>query len=201
MKCEKCLTNEATFHSVTNINGKVSEKHLCSECAKNEKDFDKIESDFLNFSNRESRFFDDMFGDYKSTFSYFSNPLLDSFFDFDNFFESPLLLETNPFYENFGSKNQQKSAENSLKNGINLGKNNAKNSEKMGKNNAKNSENLSKNSLKNNEKFASLSEKEKKQLEIAKLDLMLKKAVVEEKYEDAIQLRDKIKELKNELNK
>ena len=41
-----------------------------------------------------------------------------------------------------------------------------------------------------------LSEDEKKKLEIQKLDLQLKKAVVEERYEDAVKLRDKLKELK-----
>ncbi len=33
MKCENCGKNEVTFVYQSNINGKVSEKHLCSECA------------------------------------------------------------------------------------------------------------------------------------------------------------------------
>lgn len=32
MKCEKCGKNEATSYIKTNINGKVTEKHLCSDC-------------------------------------------------------------------------------------------------------------------------------------------------------------------------
>ena len=31
--CENCGKNEATFHYTSNINGNVTEKHLCSECA------------------------------------------------------------------------------------------------------------------------------------------------------------------------
>ena len=33
MKCEKCGKYEATCHYTSNINGKVNEQHLCSECA------------------------------------------------------------------------------------------------------------------------------------------------------------------------
>ena len=33
MKCEKCGKNEANFYYSSNINGNVTEKHLCTECA------------------------------------------------------------------------------------------------------------------------------------------------------------------------
>lgn len=33
MKCENCGKNEVTFVYQSNINGNVTEKHLCSECA------------------------------------------------------------------------------------------------------------------------------------------------------------------------
>ena len=33
MKCEHCGKNEVTFVYQSNINGKVTEKHLCSQCA------------------------------------------------------------------------------------------------------------------------------------------------------------------------
>ena len=33
MKCEHCGKNEVSFVYRSNINGKVEEKHLCSECA------------------------------------------------------------------------------------------------------------------------------------------------------------------------
>ena len=34
MKCENCGKNEVSFVYQSNINGKVTEKHLCSECAR-----------------------------------------------------------------------------------------------------------------------------------------------------------------------
>ena len=33
MKCERCGRNEATFYYQSNINGKVTQVHLCSACA------------------------------------------------------------------------------------------------------------------------------------------------------------------------
>ena len=33
MKCEHCGKNEVTFVYQSNVNGQVTEKHLCSECA------------------------------------------------------------------------------------------------------------------------------------------------------------------------
>ena len=33
MKCERCGKNEATFYYKSNINGRVTEKHLCQDCA------------------------------------------------------------------------------------------------------------------------------------------------------------------------
>jgi len=33
MKCEKCGRYDATCHYTSNINGKVTEQHLCGECA------------------------------------------------------------------------------------------------------------------------------------------------------------------------
>lgn len=33
MKCEKCNKNDATTHYTQNINGQVTEMHLCGECA------------------------------------------------------------------------------------------------------------------------------------------------------------------------
>lgn len=34
MKCENCGKYEADYHYTSNINGNVTEKHLCSECAR-----------------------------------------------------------------------------------------------------------------------------------------------------------------------
>ena len=55
MKCENCKHNEATYHYRTNINGKVTEKHLCRECA------EKAELSQGMFDSFDSMF-DDMFG-------------------------------------------------------------------------------------------------------------------------------------------
>jgi len=33
MKCQKCGSNEVSFHHSTNVNGCVTETHLCSQCA------------------------------------------------------------------------------------------------------------------------------------------------------------------------
>ena len=33
MKCQKCGKSEASFHYSSNINGQVTEAHLCEECA------------------------------------------------------------------------------------------------------------------------------------------------------------------------
>ena len=35
MKCQNCGKNEVNFHYSSNVNGNVTEAHLCSECAKN----------------------------------------------------------------------------------------------------------------------------------------------------------------------
>jgi protein arginine kinase activator len=33
MKCDNCGRNETNFHYTSNINGSVTQRHLCSECA------------------------------------------------------------------------------------------------------------------------------------------------------------------------
>lgn len=46
MLCDKCKQNNATYHSTVNINGKITETHLCDACASNNKLFT-----FNNFLN------------------------------------------------------------------------------------------------------------------------------------------------------
>ena len=135
MKCDNCKQNEANFHSITNINGKVTEKHLCLNCSKNNKDFEDFKNNAIN----------NFFSNFETNFSYFSNP----FIDFYNNFENDIM-----FLEN--NKDCGKIKEETNK-------------------------------------------KQQLQLEINKTDIMLKKAVVEERYEDAIVLRDKLKKLKEQL--
>lgn len=151
MKCEQCKKNDANFHSITNINGKITEKHLCSECAKQDNEFRDKRENLIN----------DFISDFKTSLSFFS-PI--SSLGFDDFFEdeffnlSPLKIERQQ--ENLKQQKEQ-------------------------------NEIIQK---RQEEK----SQQKEKELDIKKLDLQLKKAVVEERYEDAIVLRDKIKALKNE---
>jgi protein arginine kinase activator len=42
MLCDKCKVREATYHSTVNINGNVTETHLCSECAISENKINNI---------------------------------------------------------------------------------------------------------------------------------------------------------------
>ena len=60
MVCSKCGNNIASFHSTISINGVVKEEHLCSSCAKQNKN--------SLFSNINFGFFDNIFNPYQ--FSY-----------------------------------------------------------------------------------------------------------------------------------
>ena len=46
MLCDKCKQNNATYHSSVNVNGNISETHLCESCARENKLFSFNE--FLN---------------------------------------------------------------------------------------------------------------------------------------------------------
>lgn len=61
MKCEKCGKNEATFFYRSNINGKVTETHLCGECAAKEGYID-------GFGNMDG-IMDDFMGDFAGMFA------------------------------------------------------------------------------------------------------------------------------------
>lgn len=61
MKCEKCGKNEVNYYYSSNINGKVTERHLCSECAA---EFERSKDYFNNndvFTEMENMF-SGMFG-------------------------------------------------------------------------------------------------------------------------------------------
>ena len=60
MKCEKCNQNEAILHYTTNINGEISEAHLCADCAKAEGFGDMLQENWFSFENRA--LFDHGFG-------------------------------------------------------------------------------------------------------------------------------------------
>ena len=57
MKCEHCGKNEATFYYKSNINGEVTEQHLCSDCAKELGYADSLAKSTACFRNWEQQMF------------------------------------------------------------------------------------------------------------------------------------------------
>ena len=89
MKCEHCGKNEVTFIYQSNINGKITEKHLCGECAEklgiSQKIADHSRSmmrDFFGGSLLGNGFFDDFFSPVPSLLSHGGRFLEDPFDDF-----------------------------------------------------------------------------------------------------------------------
>ena len=90
MKCENCGKNEVTFVYQSNINGKVEEKHLCSECAEklgytqrvNAHSQRMMQNFFGSNSLFGSGFFDDFFSPIPSLMGrVFEDPFDDFFAD------------------------------------------------------------------------------------------------------------------------
>lgn len=89
MKCEHCGKNEVTFVYQSNINGKVTEKHLCSECAEKLGYTQKIAAhsqrmmqNFFGNGLLGGSFFDDFFSPMPSLMSRMNRMLEDPFDDF-----------------------------------------------------------------------------------------------------------------------
>lgn len=84
MKCENCGKNEVTFVYQSNINGNVTEKHLCSECAEKLGYTRKLAAHsqrmMQNFFGNS--FFDDFFSPMPSLISRMNRMLEDPFDDF-----------------------------------------------------------------------------------------------------------------------
>ena len=84
MKCENCGKNEVTFVYQSNINGQVTEKHLCSECAEKLGYTQRLAA----YSQRMTRnllgggLFDDFFTPVPSLLSRMNRMLEDPFDDF-----------------------------------------------------------------------------------------------------------------------
>ena len=84
MKCENCGKNEVTFVYQSNVNGTVTEKHLCSECAEKLGYTQRLAAQ----SQRMMRglfgggLFDDFFTPYPSLLSRMNRMLEDPFDDF-----------------------------------------------------------------------------------------------------------------------
>lgn len=150
MKCENCGKNEVTFVYQSNINGKVEEKHLCSECAEKLGYSQKIAAHsqrmMQNFFGNS--FFDDFFSPMPSLMGRMSRMLEDPF---DDFFSDMPALGAAP------SETQQKKQEDLV------------NQEEQSR-------------------FAYM-----RQMNALKMEM--KKAVHQENFERAAELRDQIKDL------
>lgn len=95
MKCENCGKNEVTFIYQSNVNGKVTEKHLCQECAEKlgyttmAAHGHQMMENFFGNSLFGDSFFDDFFTPVPSLMGRMSRMLEDPFDDF--FHEMPAL--------------------------------------------------------------------------------------------------------------
>ncbi len=103
MKCENCGKNEVTFVYRSNVNGKVTEAHLCSDCAEKLGYTQKLAAG--GRSMMEGFFGDDFFGNFFSPMPSLlgrMNRMLEDPFD-DFFAEMPALsahpAETKPVEE------------------------------------------------------------------------------------------------------
>lgn len=158
MKCENCGKNEVTFVYQSNINGKVTEKHLCSECAEK-----------LGYSRKAAAHSQRMMR------SFFGGSLLDDFF-------SPMpsllgrggwLLE-DPFEDFFADMPALTAGETAQKE-------------------------------RSEQKQDLVEQEEQKHFarmrQINALRMEQKKAICEENFERAAELRDQLRALENEENK
>lgn len=98
MKCTECGKNIAVYHYVSDINGEVTEAHLCEECARKAKEkggesvwenFDRLMEDSFN-SFFEDPFMRGITGSGRLGNMLSGRSLLDSFFE-DDFFASPTM--------------------------------------------------------------------------------------------------------------
>ena len=98
MKCEKCNNKDANFHFKANINGEISEHHMCSECAEESGLKDAMASSFGRALDRADNPFMSMFPSQGNTaspmggsFGGFSIPL-----SFGNMLIHPLFMPMFP---------------------------------------------------------------------------------------------------------
>ena len=161
MKCENCGKNEVTFIYQSNINGKVTEKHLCSECAEKLGYTQKIAArnrsmmqSFFGGSLLGNGFFDDFFSPMPSLMGRGGWLLEDPF---DDFFAEMPALSAAPVQQ----QEEQQKQQNDL----------------VGK--------------EEQSRFAYMRQ-------VNALKLEMKKAVHQENFERAAQLRDQIHQLEAE---
>ena len=111
MKCENCGKNEVTFIYQSNINGKVTEKHLCSECAEKLGYTQKLAAhsrsmmqNFFGGSLLGNGFFDDFFSPMPSLMGRSGWMLEDPF---DDFFADMPALSAAPVQQEQANQKQQ----------------------------------------------------------------------------------------------
>ncbi len=98
MKCENCGKNEVTFVYQSNVNGKITEKHLCQECAEKlgytnmAVQGQRMMKNFFGNSLFGDNFFDDFFTPIPSLMGRMNRMLEDPFDDF--FIDMPALSVT-----------------------------------------------------------------------------------------------------------
>ena len=110
MKCENCGKNEVTFVYQSNVNGKVTEKLLCQECAEKlgytsmaARGHQMMENFFGN-SLFGGSFFDDFFTPVPSLMGRMSRMLEDPF---DDFFHDMPALSTSPVIQQEAAQEPQ----------------------------------------------------------------------------------------------
>lgn len=175
MLCEKCKQNPATVHYQQNINGQLTEYHLCEHCANEMELTPSFDNMFDNSFFNDSFFNDNMF---KGFLNGFSSPLSISGSKQSS---SSLTCPSCGFSFNdiqqqgkFGCADCYKTFSNQI-------------------------DSILKNIQANNQHNGKFPQKSGTELrvkhEIESLKLKLQKAIENEQYEEAAQIRDKIKEL------
>lgn len=165
MKCDKC-NNEATFHYQSNINGEISEYHLCADCAKAE-GFGEMMSfrprsmmrDFFSepFMGLSDSFFNEPFKSFdRLAESFFGRTALAPFNETAVKIDEPQRNSNFEPYDNATKETEQK------------------------RDNIPNK----------------ASQELNKRREISALRHQMKAAVIQENFEEAAKIRDQIKELK-----
>lgn len=76
MKCEHCGKNEVTFVYQSNINGQVTEKHLCADCAAKLGFTQRIAASRQRMMNSFGSLFSNPFGGLSDGFDQFTAPRL-----------------------------------------------------------------------------------------------------------------------------
>jgi len=179
MLCDRCKKNQATFHKSIYINGKGYETHLCGECAKLVKFEDNINFDTdFGFNNLDMEF------------NRLEKSLFNEFFNSDNFFAPTMFLE----------KNDKKCPK------CNSTFNDFLRRGKLGCAQCYDTfEEEIRDMLENMDNPTDFNldviDTKKEISEIDKLNDKLKKAIAEERYEDAGELKNKINELRNKEDK